>query len=151
VDHLLGRGVDCVTVLDVSGTALARARARLASVPNSVEWIVADVTGVWHGRAADIWHDRAVFHFLTEEADRVAYRDRLREALKPGGTAIIATFAVDGPERCSGLPVMRYSAGSLSAELGPDYAIEETLQEHHRTPAGDLQSFCWSRFRRERL
>jgi trans-aconitate methyltransferase len=151
VDHLLARGMDCVTVLDVSGTALARARARLASVPNALEWIVADVTGVWHSRPADIWHDRAVFHFLTEEADRVAYRDRLREVLKPGGTAIIATFAVDGPERCSGLPVMRYSARSLSAELGPDLKIVETLQEHHRTPSGTMQSFCWSRFRRERM
>ena len=81
----------------------------------------------------------------------MAYRDRLCEVLKPGGTAIIATFAVDGPERCSGLPVMRYSARSLSAELGPDFAIVETLDEYHRTPAGTIQSFCWSRFRRERL
>jgi hypothetical protein len=131
--------------------SLVRARARLANVPNAVEWIEADVTGIWHARPADIWHDRAVFHFLTEEADRVAYRDRLREVLKPGGTAIMATFAVDGPERCSGLPVMRYSARSLAAELGPDFAIVETLHELHRTPVGTIQSFCWSRFRRERL
>jgi trans-aconitate methyltransferase len=151
VDHLLARGADCVTVLDVSGAALARARTRLASVPNAVEWIEADVTGLWHTRPADIWHDRAVFHFLTEDADRVAYRDRLREMLRPGGTAIIATFAVDGPERCSGLPVMRYSAAALGAELGPELALVETLQEHHRTPGGTVQSFCWSRFTRDRL
>lgn len=146
VDGLVTRGVTCITVLDVSGAALARARARLAERAGLVNWVEADVTTGWTAPSADIWHDRAVFHFLTDADERRRYADRLRGAVKPGGSAIIATFADDGPERCSGLPVVRYSPESLSAELGAGVELRETVRETHRTPSGAAQSFVYCRF-----
>jgi SAM-dependent methyltransferase len=113
VDFVLSKGVGCVCVLDISGAALAKAQARLGENARRVTWIEADVTGDWHVPSVDIWHDRAVFHFLTNADDRVRYVAHLRTALRPGGSAIIATFAPDGPEKCSGLPCVRYC---------PDYA-----------------------------
>jgi SAM-dependent methyltransferase len=147
VDHLIARGVHCVTVVDISGAALRRAAARLPAAP--VTWIEADVTGPWTAPPVDLWHDRAVFHFLTEAQDRSRYLDHLLNILKPGGQAVFATFALDGPSKCSGLPVMRYSAATLSAELGPTFRLVETLDDEHRTPSGGVQRFCYSRFIRD--
>jgi len=150
VDHLVARGLRCLTVLDVSGAALARAKARLAEQADVVRWIDADVTGPWTVPPVDIWHDRAVFHFLTDATDRARYMTHLRTALKSGGTVIMATFALDGPERCSDLPVCRYDARGLAAELGDGFTLRESVPEAHRTPSGQLQSFSYSRFVREK-
>jgi hypothetical protein len=135
-----------VTVLDVSGAALARARARLGERGDIVSWLEADVTGDWTPPAVDIWHDRAVFHFLTDPAARAIYRSKLESALKPGGAAIVATFALEGPSRCSGLPVQRYSPETLSAELGPRFHLVDATAEAHHTPGGTTQAFWFTRF-----
>ena len=148
VDVLAARGLDCLAVLDVSGAALHRAQARLGAAASIPTWIEADVAGYWSLKPMDIWHDRAVFHFLTEPEDRDRYRSHLRETLKPGGAAIVATFAPDGPERCSGLEVVRYSAETLSRELGSDLELVESAPYIHTTPWGVTQSFQDRRFRR---
>ncbi len=149
VDALIAKGFRAVAVLDLSEAALVAAKARLGGRADQVEWIVADVTA-WEPQAAayDVWHDRAAFHFLTEERDRAAYVARLSRAVKPGGHAIIATFAPDGPERCSGLPVARYDAQSLARAMGDAFQLVETLRDVHRTPRGSEQSFQFSLFRR---
>ena len=146
VDTLLAKGVGCVCVLDIAEEALVRSQARLGPDGGRVKWIVADVTGQWAAKPVDIWHDRAVFHFLTEASDRANYVMQLRQHLKPGGTAIIATFGPDGPEECSGLPVVRYSPEALAAELGPDLTLVESVPELHQTRSGRTQSFQYSRF-----
>jgi SAM-dependent methyltransferase len=146
VDRLLERGLHRTFVLDVSGAALARAKARLGEQQKPVMWIEADVTGEWDVPVVDIWHDRAVFHFLTERNDREAYVVRLRRAVRLGGALVIATFALDGPTRCSGLPVMRYSSETLSAQLGSEFRVAESVTEQHQTPSGATQSFCYTRF-----
>lgn len=148
VDHLAARGMNCLAVLDVSGAALARARSRLGSLAGVPTWLEADVAGEWTLKPMDIWHDRAVFHFLTSPDDRQRYRLHLLQTLKPGGTAIVATFSLDGPETCSGLPVQRYSPDALSAELGPELAMVQALPHIHTTPWGSPQSFVYCRFRR---
>jgi SAM-dependent methyltransferase len=148
VDALLTRGLRCVAVLDVSGIAIANARARLGEAAASVRWIEASVTGDWSLPAVDIWHDRAVFHFLTTESERTAYKRHLRETVRAGGYAIIATFALDGPERCSGLSVVRYSSATLATELGDGFELVESRAHQHTTPWGAAQSFQYSRFRR---
>jgi len=148
VDHLAARGLDCLAVLDVSGAALGRARVRLGASAAIPLWLEADVAGDWSVKPMDIWHDRAVFHFLTALRDRERYRLHLLQTLKPGGSAIMATFALDGPETCSGLPVQRYSADTLSAELGPDFTMVESVPHVHTTPWGSAQSFVYCRFLR---
>ena len=148
VDHLAARGMHCLAVLDVSGAALARARSRLGAHAAIPTWLEADVTGEWALTPMDIWHDRAVFHFLTSPHDRQRYRLHLLQTLKPGGAAIVATFSLDGPERCSGLPVQRYSPDTLAAELGPELEMIEALPHIHTTPWGSRQSFVYCRFRR---
>jgi hypothetical protein len=148
VDHLISRGLDCLAVLDISGSALARAQSRLGQFASIPIWIESDVAGTWSLKPMDIWHDRAVFHFLTTDQDREHYRTRLLQTLKAGGSAILATFAMDGPEQCSGLPVVRYSADSLSHELGPDFDLVETVPHIHTTPWGGSQPFVYCRFRR---
>jgi trans-aconitate methyltransferase len=148
IDQLLTRGLSCLAVLDVSATALQRCRSRLGASASVPIWIEADVTGNWSLKQMDIWHDRAVFHFLTAPVDRDRYRERLLGTLKPGGTAIIATFAPDGPEKCSGLPVRRYSARTLAAELGERFALVESASHAHTTPWGSTQSFQYSRLER---
>ncbi|MBU6456499.1 MAG: methyltransferase domain-containing protein [Bradyrhizobium sp.] len=148
VDRLIDRGFEDLTVLDLSGAALEAAKARLGGRAASVQWIVADVT-VWEpSKAYDIWHDRAAFHFLSGHDDRVAYVARLTRALKTGGYAIIATFAPDGPEQCSGLPVVRYDADGLAQVLGPAFELVHTRRHAHATPWGSVQSFQFSVFRR---
>jgi ubiquinone/menaquinone biosynthesis C-methylase UbiE len=148
VDELLKLNFHAVTVLDLSSAALDAAKKRIGNRAQEVTWIVADVTLWKPSTVYDIWHDRAALHFLTEEADRAAYVARLKRALKPGGFAIIATFAPDGPERCSGLAVIRYDAESLSRLLGHEFALVETHRHAHRTPWGTLQAFQFSLFRR---
>lgn len=144
VDHLLEVGYTDLTVLDIAEAALERAGARLGSAALKVQWQVADVTH-WHPeRRYHLWHDRAVFHFLTEAADRIAYRRVLEAALAPGGSAVVASFALDGPERCSGLPVQRYSSQTLAAELGPAFRLRDGRSESHVTPAGRIQQFQYS-------
>jgi SAM-dependent methyltransferase len=150
VDHLIRNGFQDVTVLDLSGAALDAAKVRLGDRATRVRWVVADAT-LWEpAKAYDIWHDRAAFHFLTDEQDRTAYVARLARGLKIGGHAIIATFALDGPERCSGLPVMRYDAESLGQTLGHAFRLVHTLRHEHATPWGSQQIFQFSVFRRQR-
>lgn len=147
VDNLIDGDFEDVTVLDLSEAALEAAKARLGSGAAQVHWIVADAT-VWEPlKAYDIWHDRAAFHFLTEDSDRAAYVARLERALKIGGYAIIATFALDGPERCSGLSVVRYDPASLGETLGRSFQLVDTRRHAHATPWGAEQSFQFSVFR----
>ncbi len=148
VDALVDEGFEAVAVLDVSESALSAAKGRLGQRAAKVTWIVADVTRWEPVQRYDVWHDRAAFHFLTDETDRAAYVERLRRALQPAGYAIIATFATDGPERCSGLPVVRYDAASLGKALGAGFALVETRRDDHRTPLGSTQRFQYSTFRR---
>jgi trans-aconitate methyltransferase len=148
VDALIERDFRAITVLDLSEAALATAKARLGERAHRVQWIASDVTTWQPQQSFDIWHDRAAFHFLTEARDRAAYLSRLRQALKPGGHAIIATFAPDGPERCSGLPVMRYDAASLAQTLGDGFVLVETRNQPHTTPWHAVQRFQFSIFRR---
>ena len=112
-------------------------------------WIEADVTGEWQASPVDIWHDRAVFHFLTTSAQRYAYVAHLRRTLKAGGTAIIATFGLDGPTKCSGLPVQRYDPPTIAALLGSDFDLAESVNDDHQTPAGGVQAFSFGRFIRK--
>jgi len=148
IDALLRAGLNCLAVLDVSREALEHARARIGTAARIVTWIESDVTGAWSLKPMDIWHDRAVFHFLVEAEDRLRYLTHLRQTLKVNGGAIIATFAPDGPDRCSGLPVARYSPDALAAELGGEFTLLESRLHPHRTPSGTVQSFQYSRFRR---
>lgn len=147
VDNLIQRGFEDVTVLDLSEAALEAAKVRLGKDAAQVHWMVADATRWEPLKAYDIWHDRAAFHFLTEEDDRSAYLARLRRALKAGGHAIIATFAPDGPERCSGLQVVRYDPANLGNTLGREFELVGSRQQTHSTPWGAEQSFQFSVFR----
>lgn len=141
VDALLLAGWRSLTVLDVSPAALETARARLGDLAERVGWIAADIT-TWRPAAQyDVWHDRAVFHFLTSASDRAAYRRNLGDALTAGGFAIIGTFAADGPERCSGLPVMRYDAAALADAAAPGFKVIAERRHVHRTPWGSEQAF----------
>ena len=147
VDSLLAEGFRAITVLDLSSAALGTAKARLGAQAAQVRWIVADVT-VWEPTETyEIWHDRAAFHFLTEEHDRAAYVACMKRGLRIGGHAIVATFAPDGPERCSGLPIMRYDAESLGQTFGQGFELIETRRHSHVTPGGTTQSFQFSVFR----
>jgi len=147
-DALIAQGFRSITVLDLSERALTASRDRLGARADRVNWIVADVTAWQPDSIYDVWHDRAAFHFLTEPTDRAAYADRVRRAVRPGGHVIIGTFAPEGPERCSGLPVMRHDAASLGQMLGPSFKLRETRRHAHRTPGGSIQHFQFSRFER---
>ncbi|MFS2178087.1 trans-aconitate 2-methyltransferase [Rhizobium pisi] len=147
-DRLIERGWSDLTVLDIAAPALDVAKARLGDEAIRVAWVVADVTEWRPGRHYDVWHDRAVFHFLTEPEQRFAYRRALEAGTAPGSVMIIATFAPDGPERCSGLPVQRYDATALAAEFSPAFTLERDWREEHTTPGGGRQSFQWCVFRR---
>jgi len=148
VDFLLDQGFEELTVLDISGRALEQARLRLGPRAARVDWIEADVVAYAPTRRFGIWHDRAAFHFLTAAQDRKRYVRVLEAALVPGGQVIVAAFALDGPERCSGLEVVRYDARGLAAELGPEFHLEETSSIRHVTPAGREQRFGFHRFRK---
>jgi SAM-dependent methyltransferase len=148
VDALSEEGFANLTVLDISEAATEKAKARLGARAKHVTWIVADVTKWEPGGTYDVWHDRAAFHFLTAPEDRVAYAQRVLQAVRPGGHVIIGTFALDGPERCSGLPVVRHDAESIGAVLGPSFRLIETRRHEHQTPMGGSQKFQFSRFQR---
>jgi SAM-dependent methyltransferase len=148
VDHLLDLGHERVAVLDVSAVALAVCRGRLADRAARVEWLVADVTSGPDLGQVELWHDRAVLHFLTDAADQRAYAELASRTLRPGGHLVLATFAPDGPEKCSGLPVQRHDAESLGQLLGPSFVLVEEGREIHVTPTGREQRFFWSVFRR---
>jgi SAM-dependent methyltransferase len=148
-DCLLDEGYLPLAVLDISPTALRYERDRLGSRARMVNWFEADVTTFDPPRRFGLWHDRAVFHFLIHPTERRAYVQTLRRTLTSNGTVIIATFAMDGPTRCSGLPVERYDAQKIGAELGPEFSLIEQASEVHRTPLGTAQAFSYFHFRRE--
>jgi SAM-dependent methyltransferase len=150
-DGLLDAGYLDITVLDLSREALDVSKRRLGARSSGVAWFVADVTEWQPPCRYHIWHDRAAFHFLTAADDQAAYAACLRKALHPGGCAIIGTFALDGPERCSGLPVKRYSALTLAQTLGEGFELIEWQPLSHRTPAGNVQEFQFSVFCRRGL
>lgn len=147
VDTLLERGWHDITVLDLAAPALGAAKARLGALASKVHWEVADITNWPPPRQFDVWHDRAVFHFLTEAEQREAYRRTLLAGLAPGGLVIMATFALDGPEKCSGLAVQRYDPPSLASELGKALVLIDGWREEHVTSWGAKQSFNWCAFR----
>jgi SAM-dependent methyltransferase len=137
-----------LAVLDVSGAALDASRARLGARAAAVQWFEADVTTFEPPHRYALWHDRAAFHFLTDAGDRARYVATLRKTLKPGGTAIIATFALDGPPKCSGLDVVRYDQQAIAAELGAEFALQEVRREAHITHGKAEQRFSYFRFER---
>jgi ubiquinone/menaquinone biosynthesis C-methylase UbiE len=144
VDDLVDANYRNVTVLDLSDAALAAAQARLGERAAHVAWIAGDITQIeLPVHAYDVWHDRAVFHFLTSQEDREAYVRAVLRAVKPGGIVIVATFAEDGPDHCSGLPVMRYSADALHAEFGAPFTLMKQEREEHHTPGGATQKFIY--------
>ena len=148
-DDLLARGFSDVTVLDISATALERAKERLGGEAARVRWIVADVTrAVLQKDAYDVWHDRAVFHFLVSAQERAAYAALAARCIREGGHLIIATFAPDGPARCSGLDVMRHDAQSLGTALGEAFMLTSEVHALHRTPSGVDQAFVHCVFER---
>ena len=150
VDNLLAAGYQDLSVLDLSEAALGISRDRLGADSAKVKWMRADVlrSQLDEGSYA-VWHDRAVFHFLTDAADRQAYVEQVRRAVRLGGYVLVATFAEDGPEYCSGLPVVRYSAEGLHSEFGTDFQLVRSEHEDHRTPLGAEQSFLYCLCRRE--
>lgn len=148
VDRLAERGWKDLTILDISDSALAVAKQRLGEQAAIVQWIVADITRWRPARCYDVWHDRAAFHFLTRRDQRDAYRSALLSGTHPGSIVIMATFAPDGPEKCSELMVERYDSRALASELGSSFELLEDWREMHETPWGSGQSFNWCVFRR---
>ncbi len=148
VDHLLAIGYTSVSVADISQTALDLAQNRLGVAADQVKWVEADACTWQPKQNFDLWHDRAVFHFLTEAKDRTAYKQKLTTAVPSGGHLVMATFALDGPQKCSGLPIVQYDAAGLAAEIGTDFSLVETANEDHHTPGGALQKFQYCRFER---
>lgn len=152
VDHLLAAGYRNITVLDLSAAALAQSQLRLepSGMDHGVTWRHADVLTAGLPEAGfDLWHDRAVFHFLTDAADRAQYVAQVRRAVRPGGFVLVATFAEDGPTRCSGLDVVRYAPQQLHSEFGNDFQLVDSLREEHATPSGARQAFTYCLFRYE--
>lgn len=144
VDDLLAKNYQDITVLDLSAAALNSAKTRLGTRADAVKWLEADITKAeLPVQAYDVWHDRAVFHFLTSPEDRHVYVQSVLRSVKPGGHIVVATFAEDGPLQCSGLPVMRYSADQLHAEFGDAFTLVTHEREAHRTPFGTTQQFTY--------
>lgn len=141
-DSLISCGFHDVTLVDLSSAALDQTKARLGDAANSVRFVAGDVTGLDLGRQFDLWHDRAVLHFLTDDADQQKYRTVLMRHLKPGGYAVISAFAVGGPEKCSGLSVRQYDAARLMDLLGDGFELLEEHREEHTTPWGSEQAFA---------
>jgi len=144
--HLLDQGYKQVTVLDLSGNAIEKAKLQLGEKSNRIHWIEADVTKYSFIEKYDIWHDRAVFHFLTEAEDREGYKNSLNQALRLNGHLIISTFSLDAPSKCSGLPVVRYNSDALQNEFGNNFTMVEAFAEDHVTPSGVKQNFIFCRF-----
>jgi 2-polyprenyl-3-methyl-5-hydroxy-6-metoxy-1,4-benzoquinol methylase len=150
VDGLLANGYDAVTVLDVSGAALADASARLGEEAGRVIWLETNILEAsLSAHAYDVWHDRAVFHFLTQPAERRRYVEQVRASVRPGGHVVVAAFAADGPTRCSGLDVARYAPQELHGQFGPGFELLESAREEHRTPGGAIQPFTYCLLRVE--
>jgi len=147
VDRLLDAGYGDISVLDIAAPALSQAKARLGDRAVLVDWYVADVTKFAPTRQYDLWHDRAVFHFLTEATAQQRYVARLKAALRPGGALLIATFTVGGPEKCSGLDIVQYDTARMLTVLGPDFQLCEEHSENHETPWGSVQKFSYFLFR----
>lgn len=148
VDRLIGLRFTRIAVLDISSAALNRAKVRLGEAADWVEWIAADVTAVENLGQFDLWHDRAVFHFLTDPRDRKEYVALARRTVSVGGHLVIGTFATDGPDKCSGLDVCRYDADSLRDEFGDGFKLAGELKHTHLTPWGTRQPFFYGTFRR---
>lgn len=143
-DDLLAAGFVDISVLDISGKAIADSKERLAGDADKITWIRADITAAdLPAGHYDVWHDRAVFHFLTDDADRRKYVDLVMRVLKPGGHIIVASFGVDGPQKCSGLDVVRYSPESMHDEFGNSFDLVESIGETHNTPFGTTQDFVY--------
>jgi SAM-dependent methyltransferase len=149
VDRLLDGSFERIAVLDIAECALTKARARLGARAERVDWVAADVTEIADVGTFDVWHDRAVFHFLTEADDRRRYVDLARRTLPRGGHLIIASFADDGPKRCSDLDVCRYNARSMAAELGDGFSLVTEASEAHTTPWSSSQKFFYGVFLRQ--
>jgi len=147
VDKLQDEAYTNISVLDISGSALAHSKIRLADKADKVHWYEADVTRFEAPHRFALWHDRAVFHFLTKKADRERYVNVLKQTLEKGGHIIIMTFATDGPNKCSGLDIVQYDAEKLTVELGPGFKLVETGHEVHHTPAGNQQKFAYFHLR----
>ena len=144
VDDLLARDYSDVTVLDISSTAIDGARARLGDNAGRVSWLVCDVTeAALPARRYDLWHDRAVFHFLTQPSQRSAYVRQVARSIRPGGHVIVATFGPEGPEKCSGLDVVRYDSHALHEQFGARFTLLESSTELHQTPSGKVQQFLY--------
>jgi 2-polyprenyl-3-methyl-5-hydroxy-6-metoxy-1,4-benzoquinol methylase len=150
VDDLLARGYENITVLDISQAAIDASRKRLGSASERISWLVADITRMeLDASAYDVWHDRAVFHFLTAESDRVAYVRQVAQTVRRGGHVIVSTFGPEGPMKCSGLEVVRYDAESLHWEFGGHFQLLESSEELHQTPFGTVQQFLYCHCRVE--
>lgn len=144
VDDLLQKGYEDLSVLDISAKAIEDTKSRMGDKAKAINWLVEDITKVeLEPQRYDIWHDRAVFHFLTEPADRLAYVQQVLKSVKPGGHVIVATFGTEGPEKCSGLEVMRYDADSLHAQFGKTFKLISSQTEEHKTPFGTTQQFLY--------
>ena len=144
VDDLLAHGYHDITVLDISQTAIEANRKRLAELSNHVKWIVGNITRIdFQPAVYDVWHDRAVFHFLTASNDRVAYVRQVAQAVKQGGHVIVSTFGPEGPTKCSGLNVVRYDSESLHNEFGVHFRLLGSTKELHQTPFGTTQQFLY--------
>lgn len=149
VDDLLDQGFESVSVADISAQALEHSKRRLGPRTGQVRWVVGDVTEpLFPDDSVDLWHDRAVFHFLTSPSQQGAYRAQVLRCVRPGGVVIIATFAPDGPERCSGLQVARYAPQEIAAAMGPGFELLQEAAEEHSTPKGSPQAFAYALLRR---
>ena len=146
VDYLSKECYTNLTVLDISENAIAISKKRLGDTAKSIEWIVSDITQFDTSQKFSLWHDRALFHFLTDPSDREIYVKTLKNALKPEGHLIIATFAIGGPEKCSGLEIVQYDSEKMIAELGDNFKLVEERKEVHITPAKKEQEFIFFRF-----
>lgn len=150
VDDLLASGFDNLTVADISGAAMAHSQSRLGSASANINWIIGDITSVSLSHASfDIWHDRALFHFLVDSKDRAAYHKQIAHALKPEGQLILAVFSLDAPPSCSGLPVIRYDLESIQQEFAPEFRLLKSAVIPHHTPAGGIQPFLYCRMERD--
>lgn len=149
VDHLWAAGYASLVVLDIAETALAKAKERLGQAARQISWVVGDITTTdLPANAYDLWHDRAVFHFLVEPEGQTKYVQLVNQALKPGGILVIATFAPEGPEKCSDLPVQRYDCAALQQTLGQQFSLRLSERENHQTPFQTQQAFSYCVFQK---
>lgn len=149
VDHLLKNGFENISVLDISQNALNRCKQRLGEIASKIKWIVTDITKFHSDTKYDIWHDRAVFHFLTDEDSISAYKRNLLNALNQEGELIIGTFSNDGPKKCSGLEIKQYTENTLTETFSPEFLPIEFQREDHNTPFGTVQNFVFGRFKKK--